>query len=327
MSARDPRQHDDGPGHGTAVLDPSLRPAAGGAAPLPPDVASEFPFAPHWIDTPAGRMHYVDEGPRRTDPLLCIHGNPTWSFYYRRVIAAFGDRRRVIAPDHIGCGRSDKPQDWSYRLADHVDNLERLLVELDLERVTLMVHDWGGAIGLGAAARQPGRIARLVIQNSAAFPFDRIPLRIDLCRTPLVGQALIRGLGAFGRATCRMALEKRERMTPAVRHGYLAPYDSWKHRIANWKFVDDIPMSPRHPSHATLAAIDAALPAFRDRPALLCWGERDWCFTPAFRRAWEERLPAAEVHRIEHAGHLVLEDAHEEIIPWLSAFLEQSPAS
>ncbi|MAF66176.1 MAG: alpha/beta hydrolase [Planctomycetes bacterium] len=300
---------------------------AGAAAPLPAEVAAEFPFQPRWLETPAGRLHYVDEGPREAAPLVCVHGNPTWAFYFRRVIAALSGRHRVIALDHLGCGRSDKPADWAYRLEGHVQHLERLLVELDLQRVTLLVHDWGGAIGLGAAVRQSDRIARLSIQNSAAFPFDRIPLRIDLCRTPLVGQALIRGLGAFSRAACRMAIERRERMTPAVRHGYLAPYDSWEHRIAVWKFVADIPMTPRHPSFATLAAIDEALPVLRDRPAQIVWGERDWCFTPAFRRAWEERLPDAEVHAVADAGHLLLEDAHEQVLPWLSAFLDSPTAS
>ncbi|MDP6538490.1 MAG: alpha/beta fold hydrolase [Planctomycetota bacterium] len=321
MTAGEPRRTG---GASAAILEaPAPSPARAAVAPLPEEVRAEFPFEPRWLETPAGRLHFVDEGPREADPLVCVHGNPTWSFAFRHVVAELADRHRVIALDHLGCGRSDKPGAWSYRLAGHVENLERLLVELDLERVTLLVHDWGGAIGLGAAVRQSERIAGLAILNSAAFPFDRIPLRIDLCRTPFVGQALVRGLGAFSRAACRMALAKRERMTPAVRRGYLAPYDSWEHRIAIWKFVADIPMTPRHPSYADLAAIDAALPVLRDRPALIAWGERDWCFTPAFRHAWAERLPRAEVHPIEDAGHLVLEDAHEQVLPWLRAFLER----
>ncbi|HND30152.1 MAG TPA: alpha/beta fold hydrolase, partial [Myxococcota bacterium] len=110
-----------------------------------------YPFSEHWIDANGGRQHYVDEG--KGDPILFVHGNPTWSFYWRAAIVHFRDRYRCVAPDHIGCGRSDKPQDWSYRLADHIGNLENLVLKLDLRNITLVVHDWGGAIGLGMAGR------------------------------------------------------------------------------------------------------------------------------------------------------------------------------
>ena len=286
-----------------------------------------YPFAPHLLETAAGALHYLDEGPAQAEPLLCVHGNPTWSYFYRRLVSGLSDEYRVVAPDHIGCGRSDKPQDWSYRLADHVANLERLVLALDLSRVTLVVHDWGGPIGFGVAARHPERFARLVIFNTAAFPSGRIPLRIDLCRTPLLGQVLIRRFNAFARAATHMTVARPGRMTAAVRRGYLAPYDSWKNRIANWKFVADIPLSRRHPSRAALEEIAAALPRFADLPAVVIWGERDWCFTPEFRREWERRLPGAKVHAIPDAGHYLLEDAHEEILPWLKAFLREHPLS
>jgi len=284
----------------------------------------EYPFEPHFLETPAGALHYLDEGPRDAAPVLCVHGNPTWSFYYRRLVRELSASHRVIAPDHLGCGLSDKPQEWSFRLADHVANLERLVLELDLRDLTLVVHDWGGAIGFGVAGRHPERFARFLVMNSAAFPADRIPLRIEVCRTPLLGELAVRGLNAFARAALVMATAHHERMTPEVRRGYLAPYDSWRNRIATHRFVADIPMSAQHPSWSALIEVAAGLESLRKKPMRIAWGERDWCFTPAFREMWQERFPEAEVLRIEHAGHYVLEDAHEEIIPWLTELLKRA---
>jgi cis-3-alkyl-4-acyloxetan-2-one decarboxylase len=286
--------------------------------------ASEYPFAPHFHQVDGGALHYVDEGPRDGEVVLCVHGNPTWSFYYRRLIRALSGDRRVIAPDHIGCGLSDKPQDWSYRLADHIANLERLVLDLDLENIHLVVHDWGGAIGTGVAVKHPERFRSISASNTAAFPSQRIPTRIDVCRLPVFGPLAIRGLNAFARAATVMAVEKRERMTTAVRAGYLAPYGTWQDRIATLRFVQDIPLSPKHPSHATLCEIDAGLSRLAHLPVNLYWGERDWCFTPEFRREWQARFPDAQVLAIEDAGHYVLEDAHEEIIPWLTKQLLRS---
>lgn len=284
----------------------------------------EYPFAPNFLEVEGGALHYLDEGPREGRPILCVHGNPTWSFYYRRLVREFSTDHRVIAPDHLGCGLSDKPQEWSFRLADHVANLERLVLELDLKEITLVVHDWGGAIGFGVASRHPERFARFLVMNSAAFPADRIPFRINVCRTPLLGEWAVRGLNAFARAATVMAMEHHERMTPEVRRGYLAPYDSWRNRIATIRFVTDIPMKASHPSWPALREIEAGLAKLRGKPLRLAWGEKDWCFTPAFREMWQERFPDAEVLRIEHAGHYVLEDAHEEILPWLRELLAES---
>jgi len=278
----------------------------------------EYPFAPRFHAQPGGLQHYVDEGPIDAPPVLCVHGNPTWSFLYRRVVRELSPTRRVVAPDHLGCGLSEKPQGWSYRLADHVDNLERLVLALDLRRITLVVHDWGGAIGAGFAVRHPERIERLFVMNTAAFPAARIPRRIAVCRTPGLGPLMVRGLNAFAHAAVHMAVERPGAMTPAVRKGLLAPYASWGERVAVQRFVEDIPMSPTHPSYATLQRIDRGLRRLRDRPVRLAWGMRDWCFTPAFLEMWERRFPLAETLRVEDAGHYLLEDAPERVIPWLA---------
>jgi pimeloyl-ACP methyl ester carboxylesterase len=286
--------------------------------------ADEYAFEHHYLETPAGLLHYVDEGPRDASPILCVHGNPTWSFYYRRLIQKFRGEQRVIAPDHIGCGLSDKPQDWSYRLADHIDNLERLVLELDLRDITLVVHDWGGAIGCGVATRHPERFARILVMNTAAFPGGRIPTRIRACRTPILGELAVRGLNGFARAAIEMAVENASVMTPEVRKGYLAPYDTWANRIAVQRFVEDIPLSADHPSYETLQAIDSDLRKLRGLPVAIVWGEQDWCFTPKFREQWERRFPMAQQLTFEDAGHYVLEEAHDRILPWVAEWQQQS---
>ena len=287
-------------------------------------LVSEYPFESHLLDLDGVQMHYVDEGPRDGEVVLFAHGNPTWSFLWRHLVRALRGRYRCIALDHIGCGLSDKPQEYPYRLAQHVENLERLAQHLALERATLVVHDWGGPIGLGYAGRHPEHVARLVILNTAAFP-GPAPLRIRICRTPLLGALAVRGLNAFASLATRMALEDHSRMTPLVRRGYLAPYHDWESRIATLRFVEDIPLDPRHPSWPALMQVEAGLEGLADKPTCLIWGERDWCFTPAYREGFEKRLPQARVHRAERAGHLVTEDARDEVQAWIEAFLADHP--
>ncbi len=281
-----------------------------------------YPFQSHEITLDGFRCHYLDEG---TGPvLLMVHGNPTWSFYWRELVRALRGRYRVVVPDHIGCGLSDKPgvKAYSYRLARRVDDLGQLIEKLNLERITLLAHDWGGAIGLGAAVAAPERFARFVLLNTAAFCSRRCPLRIRLCRVPLLGRLGVQGLNLFARAALRMAVCQPERMTPAVRAGLLAPYDRWRHRLAIHRFVLDIPLHWRHPSYQTLSEIEAGLEQFRLHPVCLIWGMQDWCFTPAFLDHFLDFFPEAEVHRLLDAGHYVVEDAHEQIVPILEEFLQ-----
>lgn len=278
-----------------------------------------YPFASHHLQLDSLRYHYLDEGAGQ--PMLMVHGNPTWSFYWRNLVLAFRDRCRVVVPDHIGCGLSDKPQDYPYRLSQHIENLVRLIEHLDLSDISLLVHDWGGAIGLGAALQVPNRVARIVLFNTGAYPPPFFPFRIRICRTPIVGQWAVRKLNLFARAALRMAVNKRERMTPAVRAGLLAPYDSWENRVAIYRFVTDIPASQRHLTWQSLADIEDGLPTLADRPIMAIWGMRDWCFTPACLDRFLDVFPNAEVHRLQDAGHYVVEDAHEEIVPLVERFL------
>src|SRR5262249_27776674 len=152
--------------------------------------------------------------------------------------------------------------------------------------LTLVVHDWGGAIGMGLALRQPERVSRFVILNTAAFPSHRIPLSIDLCRLPGFGALMIRGMNAFSRVALVRAVHHRERLTPAIRAGYLAPYSTWADRRAQLRFVQDIPMSPEHPSWPLLVEIGDRIALFRDAPMLIAWGARDFCFDASFYAEW-----------------------------------------
>lgn len=278
-----------------------------------------YPFRSHFFETGSGRLHYVDEGQGET--LLFVHGNPTWSFYWRNLIGPLRDNYRCLAVDHLGCGLSDKPQDYDYCLERHTRNLAALVEHLDARQVTLLAHDWGGAIGLGAVLAAPHRFARLVLFNTGAFPPPFVPWRIAACRLPGLGTVALRGLNLFARAALRMAVEHHERMTPDVRAGLLAPYDSWAHRIAIQRFVADIPFSKRHRTWQVLAHLEERLPALNGLPSALIWGMRDWCFRPNCLERIHQSLTGAERHEFPDAGHYVIEDAHERIVPLLRSFL------
>lgn len=280
-----------------------------------------YPFDDHWFDIGGGnRMHYLDEG--QGTPVVMLHGNPTWSFFYRDLVKGMRHNARCIVPDHIGCGLSDKPQHYSYRLKDHIDNLECLLDDhLGLMNMDLVVHDWGGAIGMGYAIRYPERIRRIVVLNTAAFLLLHCPWRIRVCKIPFFGSLAIRALNAFAGGAVSMAVRRGKKLTGRIREGYLRPYDSYRHRIANLRFVHDIPLSPEHPTWETMCQIQDGLERLIDKPMLICWGMQDFCFDERFLTEWRNRFPQAEVNRFENAGHYVLEDAGEEILSLCTAFL------
>ena len=281
---------------------------------------SEYPFESHFFDVGDGvRMHYLDEGPRNDEAVVMLHGNPTWSFYYRNVVQALRGRMRCIVPDHIGMGLSDKPADYPYQLARRIGDVQKLIAHLGLKRIHLIVHDWGGAIGMGVATRAADATGKIVLLNTAAFPDMHIPRRIAVCRWPFLGALLVRGLNGFAGPAVTMAVTKP--MAPAVRAGYLAPYRSWSSRVAVHQFVRDIPMEADHPSRALLQQIGTDLAWLRAKPILIGWGGRDFCFNDHFLERWKNVCAHAEVEYYADAGHLVLEDAGERLIPRIAEFL------
>ena len=276
-----------------------------------------YPFAHHRFAVPGGALNYVDEG--RGPAVLMLHGNPTWSFYYRRLIAALRLTHRVIVPDHIGCGLSDKPQQYPYRLENHIENVSRLVRHLGIQEADIIVHDWGGAIGMGYAVQRELRVRRFVVLNTAAFLSPHVPLRIAINKIPPIGAVAIRGFNGFAGLATAMAVEKP--MTPEVRAGFLLPYGNYHDRIATLRFVQDIPLRPSHPTWNLIERIDSQLIQFRDTPMQILWGGKDWCFDDSFLAGWMQRFPEAQVTRFDDAGHYVLEDAHSEIVPRVMRFL------
>lgn len=143
-----------------------------------------FPFKPHFTDAPGFAMHYVDEGRQGDETILCLHGEPTWGYLFRHLIPMLSEDYRVVVPDHMGFGKSATPQDRSYWLQDHIDNLEQFVLALDLQDITLVMHDFGGPVGMGLAARHPNRIRRLISTNGPT-PFGQLDLVDRLTSMPV----------------------------------------------------------------------------------------------------------------------------------------------
>lgn len=289
-------------------------------------VARPYPFASHFLDRRGIKLHYLDEG--SGDPVVMLHGNPTWSYYYRNLVAALRDRFRCIVPDHIGCGLSDKPQPprYDYSLDSRVADLHTLLDHLGVrQNVTLVLHDWGGMIGMAWAARRVEAVKRLVILNTAAFHLPttkRFPFRLWLGRNTRLGAWLIRSCNLFARHAANVAVRRRP-LPPDVREWYLKPYDSWANRVAVLKFVQTIPLKLSEPGYDIVSETEAALPKLADRPALICWGMRDFVFSAEFLEEWKRRLPQAEVYEFGDCGHYILEDASDEVISLIDEFVSR----
>jgi haloalkane dehalogenase len=280
------------------------------------------------MDVNGFRCHYVDEG--SGEPVVMVHGNPTWSFYYRELIKSLSGGYRTIAIDHIGCGLSDKPDGgkYEYKLKNRVDDLEVLIENLKIkEKITLVLHDWGGFIGMAYALRHPERISRFVLMNTAAFlppPGKPIPLILTLVRSlrPLAVLA-VQGFNLF--ALGALYKNSYKGLAKEVKAGLVAPYNCWKNRIATLKFVQDIHLTENNPSYHTVKQVDQNLKLFSSLPMLICWGEHDFVFDLDYLDEWQRRFPNAEVHRFPDAGHYVLEDASGKIIPLIDRFLSRNP--
>ena len=291
------------------------------------DIKKYYPFTGKRLDIDGLGYHYLDEGEGK--PVVMVHGNPSWSFYYRNLVLALKDRYRCIVPDHMGCGFSDKPGDdrYDYTLARRVADLERLIDSLALtEKITLVVHDWGGMIGMAFAVRHPERIERLVILNTGAFHLPEgkaFPLALKICRDTRLGALLVRGCNAFALAASFVGC-KRHPMPAELRRAYRLPYDSWANRIATLRFVQDIPLTPADRNYPLVSAVASGLEQFRTLPMVILWGELDFVFDRHFLAEWRRRFPDAEVYNFADAGHYILEDAQEEVVPLIREFLDRT---
>lgn len=288
-----------------------------------------WPYKPKWYDSKDGRMHYVDEGPRDGRPIVMVHGNPTWGYLYRHFIKAVtAQGYRAIVLDHLGFGRSDKPDDASlYEIQKHGDRCEALLESLDLQDATVLVQDWGGPIGLTWAARHPERVRSLAILNTFCHrPKGKValPVPLKMFRTGGIGEFMVKGLHAFVKVFLfKAGLVHPERLTRQDKAAYLAPHPTWSSRTSVLVFPREIPDGPQGRVSEFTASINQQLvPNFKDKPVFIAWPMKDIAFTPDMLEGfWLADFPHADVLRIENAGHYIQEDAHEQIMPEFMRFL------
>jgi len=286
------------------------------AASLDWTFAGTWPFEPRWFETADGKLHYVDEGPRNAPPVVMVHGNPTWSYLWRNFIPPLVEAGfRVIVPDHLGFGRSDKPDDPArYRIPRHAARLEQLLESLDLREATVVPQDWGGPIGLAWAARHPEKIHLLAILNTFAHPPPekvKLPLPLHLFRMPGIGELMVKGAHAFVRLFMfRAGLCHPERLGPIERSAYLAPHPDWSSRTGILVFPREIPSGPKGKVSEFLTEVHTRLVRLSSKPMFIAWAMKDVAFLPSYLDGlWLPDFPQAEVLRLPDAGHYLQEDA------------------
>ena len=284
-----------------------------------------YPFSSNYLEMRGQRMHYLDEGPRDAPPVLMLHGNPTWSFYYRNLVLALRENYRCIVPDHLGCGLSDKPDDsqYDYRLKSRVEDITNLIEHLNLQApLSLIVHDWGGMIGFTWAVNHPEQVEKLVVLNTAAFPLPadkKMPPALSLVRDTALGAFLVTHFNAFSGIAARVAFKKP--VSKEVRQAYKLPYDSPENRIATLRFVQDIPLSEKDTGYDILRNTAETLHLLKNKPCLIAWGEKDFVFDAPFLNQWLTYFPDAELHRFPDCGHYVLEDGGARLINTISHFI------
>lgn len=276
---------------------------------------ARHPFEPHWLGLPAGRMHYVDEG--RGRPVVFVHGTPTSSYLYRHFIPPLARTHRVVAPDHLGFGRSDKPPDADYRPAAHARNLERLLDELELDEVVLAVHDFGGPIGLSWALRHPGRVRGLVLFNTWMWSLEGTPAEtMSRLLSGRIGRFLYTRFNLSPRVILKLAFGDRSKLSREAHCHYVRAFPTPDDRVAPWVLAREL-----GDSGGWYDTLWERRDRLRDTPALLLWGMQDPAFGPDDLERWREALPGARVETFPEAGHFVQEEAPEAALAHLQRFL------
>jgi haloalkane dehalogenase len=276
-----------------------------------------YPFAPHHAEIDGLRMHYVDEGDG--DPVLLLHGEPTWSFLYRRMVAPLAAVARVVAPDYLGFGRSDKPvdRDW-YTYDAHYGSLERLVDQLDLRRLTVVMQDWGGPLGGRLAATQPDRIARLVVMNTG-FYSGRPP-----SETWLRFRDLVRRTGPDFDPGRLIQLTCVRELDDDVVAAYNAPFPTAESKTGVLMFPELVPTEAEHPSTAAMLRVRDALRSWA-KPTLVLFGDSDPIFSVRVAERIAAFIPGAgPAQTVANAGHFLQEDAGEEVGSRIADWLEQS---
>ena len=297
-----------------------------------------YPFASHYLQVTGGRMHYVDEGPEQqqhaeTDgasiesavgpsggagPILMLHGNPTWSFLYRDLIKRLRRTRRCVAPDHIGFGLSDKPSEWSYHPEEHARNIEQLIAELDLTDITLVLHDWGGPIGLRCAISRPDEISRIVLMNTWAWPVTGDPYYYVFSKFMGggIGRLLIERFNFFVRVVMPTVFGKPSKLTAGIRRHYMQPLAARNDRKGCWMFARSIVGASRW-----LDDIWSSRDVLDGVPMLIAWGMEDIGFRKKEYRRWRDAFPRATCAPLKDVGHFVPEEAPDALGAAVEDFL------
>ena len=269
-------------------------------------------------------MHYVGEG----EPLVLLHGDPTWGYLYRRFIPPLSTRARCLVPDHMAMGKSGVPSvQYPYRLRHHIDNLEKFILGLELHDITLAVHGWGGPVRLGFAIRHPRRLKRLILMNTWAFapwPGGPLPRLIELIRSPR-GEAFIMGRNSYVKPALTATTARAENLTETVLGAYLAPFPTPESRRALLSWSRDIPVTESDASYADMQHIENRLAQFKHLPVLLAWGMQDPVLPPAVLRRWQQLYSHATTLELDEASHFLQEDAPERIVQANEEFLEAYP--
>jgi pimeloyl-ACP methyl ester carboxylesterase len=291
--------------------------------------AGTWPYSPRFFETDGQRLHFIDEGPRDGRPVVLVHGNPSWGYLFRHFIEPLVKAgHRVIVPDHLGHGRSDKPPESAvYGIERHGERLEALLDSLELQQVTLVVHDWGAPIGFYWATRHPERVASLVILNSFLHrPTEpvRMPLPLRLFRLGGVGEMMVKGLHGIVRGFLLGAgVTDHARLTAEVRRAYLSVNPTFASRTGILAFARQFPAGPTGDVAVLLGGIHERLRTLAERPTLMLWAEKDSVFGPNALARWRADFPRAELIAFPESGHFLQEDAHELAVPALMRFLAQ----
>jgi len=285
-----------------------------------------YPFTPHYYSHHGMDMHYVDEG--SGEPVVMVHGDPTWGFLYRNFIPPLSQHYRCIVPDQMGMGKSAAPQERSlYRLEQHCANLEALLLHLDVRDITLVLHDWGGPVGLGFATRHPERIKRLVLMNTWAFapwPGGPFPRLLEIIRSDR-GEAFVLRKNGYLEPALLGTTYHNQKLTSNVMEAYRAPFPTPESRLAMLCWSRDIPVQENEVSYAEMKRIESGLSLFSGIPVLLVWGMQDPVIPAPVLNRWQQLFPHATTHEIEDASHFLQEDAPERIVQWIEKFLKANP--
>ncbi|MBI5119098.1 alpha/beta fold hydrolase [Candidatus Poribacteria bacterium] len=294
-----------------------------------------YPFKPRYVTVNGLRLHYVDEKPKgksKAEPIVMLHGNPTWSYLYRNFVAPLVKAGyRCIVPDHMGYGKSEKSLDREeYLLKKKIEYFTGVMDKLDLRDITLVMQDWGGSIGLGYAVEHADRIKRLIVMSTWAFVFpddvpdEAIPPLLAMCRKPEIGETMLLACNMFIEGFLPLAIVRKEKITPQLMAAYRAPFPDYNSRIPTMA-IQDVPLRADEPSYSTMKTIQEKLNVL-SVPTCLIWGENDHVFpSDTIVPIWQGVYPHSELHMIPRAGHFLQEDAPGEIVAIMRDFLRRNP--